>query len=428
MQPIPYTLTNDLITVIVDGQPLVVRSGGAQYAALREALFREEWEKALELTKSPKSALAEYIGKAGLGKFTVDGTTLKFGDQEVPADVTGRIDAMLTRGESPVPLLRFFERLQQNPSWRSVTQLFNFLQKANIPIEEDGTFLTYKGVNQDLTDKYTGTIDNSPGQVVRLPRNQISDDENELCHFGLHVCSPEYLGFFGGDRTVVCRVKPEDVVCIPKDHRSAKMRVCEYEVVGHYTGQLLPSTSVTKTDLVDDQYEDEEDADEESETDQVDEIEDEIEHINEPTPTKPVEAISLTFDEKALVTGGDIIGAIKAIRDRVPGTGLREAKDAVDEERELQRAWGVRPTTSVPSESAEEVQVHAEQSEKLRPARTPVTASDLKKLAKLPPRELLDETIDALRAYAAKLKIVGASKLPGGKVALVKQIAKARRR
>lgn len=430
MQPIPYTLTNDSITLIVDGQPKVVRKGdpqkgGAQYIALRAALFAEEWESALELSKSPAPALAQYLSEAGLGAYTLDGTTLKFGDIVVPADITKRIDAMLTKGESPAPLLRFFDRLQQNPSWRSVTQLFPFLNRENIPIEADGTFLAYKGVNADLTDKHTGKVDNSPGVTNELPRNQISDDPNETCHFGFHVGALGYASgsYFGADRTVVCRVAPEDVVCVPNDHSAQKMRVCKYEVIGFYGGVPLPSTSVKAADVIDDEFDDSDDEpasasryngdgdnyidDDEStrtvaHTDDED-TDDEDEEVLAPVPVE----LTLNAEEEEILLGGNIIGAIKAMRVRIPGSGLRDCKDACDKVRNAQ------PKTPVA----------AEQTTPPRKGRSaPVDCSSLDS------RKLLDQTIDSLRAYAAQLKIVGASKLPGGKAALVKQISKARRR
>lgn len=383
MQPIPYTLTNNSITVIVDGQPKVIREGGAQYAALRTALFNESWAEALELTKSPAPALAKYLSEAGLGAYTLDGTTLKLGDREVPADISGRIDAMLTRGESPLSLLRFFDRLQKNPNWRSVQQLFPFLQKENIPIEADGTFLTYKGVNANLTDQHTGTVDNTPGVVNVMDRNLVSDDPSQPCHYGFHVCSIRYLSYFDAKRTVICRVDPADVVCVPQDHSAQKMRVCRYEVVGHYTGQPLPSTTVTKEDLIDDLFDESEDDDEDDIDDESD-MDTEVREAEEAYDgdgdnfIKEDGEITLNAEEKSTLFGGNI-GAIKLIL-RGSAPAPRKGRSA------------------------------------------PVDCS------KLDSRKLLDQTIDSLRAYAAKLKIVGASKLPGGKVALVKQISKARRK
>jgi hypothetical protein len=150
-------------------------------------------------------------------------------------------------GKSPNPILRFYERLQKNPSKRSVDQLFPFLDKMNIPITEDGCFLAYKGVRDDYMDQHSGTISNRPGTTVKLPRNLVSDDPKEECHFGLHVGAQGYaVGF--GSRTVICKVDPENVVCVPYDHSHQKMRVCEYKVIGNY-GDSLPSDVIDGEEL-----------------------------------------------------------------------------------------------------------------------------------------------------------------------------------
>jgi hypothetical protein len=53
--------------------------------------------------------------------------------------------------------------------------------------------------------------------------------------------APPYVS--GSGRIVVCRVDPEHVVCVPKDASYAKVRVCEYLVIGNF-GQALPSTTI----------------------------------------------------------------------------------------------------------------------------------------------------------------------------------------
>lgn len=350
-QQLPFTLTNEAITVVVDGAPKIVRQGGALYAQLREALLEEDWDRAKELLAKPDGAVAAYIQAGGLTKFTADGTTIKWGDEVLPGDITKRVNAMAAAGEDPAGLLRFFERLQQNPSMRSVEQLFSFLQHNDIPIEPEGTFLAYKGLNQDMTDKHTGTIDNSPGQVHEMPRNKISDDPNHACHEGFHVGSLGYVRGFG-QRTVVCRVAPEDVVCVPYDASAMKMRVCRYEVVGHWTGTPLSSTT-TKPGEVD-----------------VDNTDDEAEEME--------------VDEA-------------------------EESSVADVEREEDAA----PADKQPR----------------RNYRNPVSGKTISSMSRMNARDLMAQTIDALRAYAVrKLKIVGATRLPGGKIRLIKEITKARKR
>jgi hypothetical protein len=129
-------------------------------------------------------------------------------------------------------MVKFTENLLENPSRRAVTELYLFLEKGNLPITSDGHFLAYKKVRDDYLDVYSGTIDNSVGQVVEMERNRVDDDKNNTCSYGLHFCSKDYLQSFSGDRIVILKINPRDVVSIPTDYAFTKGRTCRYEVIG----------------------------------------------------------------------------------------------------------------------------------------------------------------------------------------------------
>jgi len=132
----------------------------------------------------------------------------------------------------------------QNTSLRNIETLYDFMKSAGIPLTDDGCFLAYKFVGNDYKDCYSRTIDNSVGSVVKMDRNKVDDDPNRTCSRGLHVGNFEYSGSPSGDRRVViCKVHPKDVVAIPVDYDAAKMRVCEYEVVG----EVEKSTKMVST-------------------------------------------------------------------------------------------------------------------------------------------------------------------------------------
>ncbi len=165
-----------------------------------------------------------------------------YGDVALPDNLNEKIAQMATEGQDPTMLFNFWVRLKKNPSWRSVQQLFGFLNHDNIPLTKDGCFLAYKSVRGDWKDMHSGVWDNKPGTVNKMPRNEISDDPNHACHVGFHVGALDYARSFGGSRIVVCKVDPEHVVCVPFDASHQKMRVCEYKVVAEYSGQPLSST------------------------------------------------------------------------------------------------------------------------------------------------------------------------------------------
>jgi hypothetical protein len=124
------------------------------------------------------------------------------------------------------------ENLMANPSYRAVNELYGFLEKNNLPITSDGHFLAYKKVREDYKDCHSGTFDNSVGKVVEMERNQVNDNKEQTCSAGLHFCSEGYLRHFGGERVMILKINPRDVVSIPTDYNDSKGRCCRYEVIG----------------------------------------------------------------------------------------------------------------------------------------------------------------------------------------------------
>jgi hypothetical protein len=131
-------------------------------------------------------------------------------------------------------MVNFMHNLMKNPSKRSVDELYGFLEKNNLPLTPDGHFLAYKKVRRDFKDIHSGTMDNSPGTIVEMERNQVDDNKDQTCSTGLHFCGLSYLDHFGGSdsRVVIVKIDPADVVSIPSDYNGAKGRACRYEVIG----------------------------------------------------------------------------------------------------------------------------------------------------------------------------------------------------
>lgn len=250
MSDISYSATRDSITVVVTGTAHVVRKGTANYAKLKQALHDERWDDVPGLLTVEKT-----IEGWSNGEFAVVKGVLQYQGEKAPDGFSRRVLAMLTAGEDAQPLLNGFERLDRNPSSRSVAQLPAFLVHEGIPFEPQGTFLAYKSVRSNYQDHHSGKLSNKPGTVLKVKRNRVSDDPNHSCHFGLHVGALKYAQDFGaGGRIVIVRVDPEHVVCVPHDSSSQKMRVCQYEVVGDWNGRQMPST-VMETDAARDQRE-----------------------------------------------------------------------------------------------------------------------------------------------------------------------------
>ncbi len=243
-----YTLTSDSVVISWEGKPVTVRKGHTNFEGLRKAIVNEDWD-ALPRFLTVEKTLAEYAQ----GEFKFKDGKFFYGELELPSNMKKKMETMASRGEDPSIILKFYERLRKNPSWRSVTQLFQFLDKENIPLTKDGCFLAYKGVRNDYLDKHSGTWSNKPGVVNKMPRNEISDDPQQACHVGFHVGALGYAkGFAPGGRLVICKVDPEHVVCVPYDASQEKMRVCEYKVVGEWNGEPMDSATFDDYDDVKD--------------------------------------------------------------------------------------------------------------------------------------------------------------------------------
>jgi hypothetical protein len=176
------------------------------------------------------------------GKITVDpaGECIVYDGNLISNKLTDRIMTLLKeRGQDGVQLLvNFLEKLMENPSYRAVNSLYDFLLHNDIEIIENGNFYAWKRVRANMTDVHSGEFDNSVGSTVEMPRNLVNEDPEQTCSAGLHVAARHYLRSFSGPVVVKCEVDPRDVVAIPRDYNNSKMRVCRYKVVENVTEDM----------------------------------------------------------------------------------------------------------------------------------------------------------------------------------------------
>lgn len=223
-----YTVTKDSVSIILNGETLSLRRGSPNFEAARAAVLNDV-EEGIEKLFRPGHAVEQWLGKG----YTLHEGRIMFQGEALPGELSGRLMRMAEQKVSPAPWMKFWVRLQNNPSMRSVHQLYGFLENKGIPIDETGCILAYKAVRNDYLDYHSGKFSNTVGSKHSMPRNKISDDPNHACHEGFHVGALEYARTFGGPerRILICRVDPADVVCVPYDCSMQKVRVCRYEVL-----------------------------------------------------------------------------------------------------------------------------------------------------------------------------------------------------
>lgn len=226
-----WTANSKFISITSGRETFNADSTHAKFREALQALVEDRVEDALNLINVKKA-----IEKFTQGHVRIEGGSVFYRDIEITGTITDRIVDAFNKGEDFQPLLKFFENLMLNPSRKAVYRLFDFLAANDIKLTEDGHFIAWKKVRGDYKDIYTGTFDNSPGKLVKVERFEVEEDDEKTCAKGLHVCSKTYLGHYSGsskDIVLAVKVNPAMVVAIPKDYNNAKMRVCEYLVLGH---------------------------------------------------------------------------------------------------------------------------------------------------------------------------------------------------
>jgi transcriptional regulator with XRE-family HTH domain len=159
--------------------------------------------------------------------------------------LTKRIIEIIKEGKPVSAMLKFMDNLYQNPEPFAINELYDWLNGCKLPITDRGTFMAYKRVKSNYMDCYTGTVDNSVGQIVFMKRCDVNPNRKETCSRGLHFCSIAYLPEYPGDRIMMVEINPKDVVSIPDDYDFSKGRTWLYEVV-----KEIPQEKLTK--LLDD--------------------------------------------------------------------------------------------------------------------------------------------------------------------------------
>ena len=242
-----------VVNAFVGGEAYTFDKNHHNYNALIRHLKSgnvEHFEAAYDVASSVEHFCVGYVH--------VKNGTLNWNGIPMPELFTDRILDMKKEGFDFDSMLNFMCNLNDNPSDKSILELFDFMQNKNLPITQDGHFLAYKAVRPDFKDIYSGSIDNSVGEVVEVDRSKVDSNRNRHCGAGLHVGAIDYVTSYGGinldnhddndsdggNQIVICKVNPADVVSVPSDAKFQKLRACRYEVVAIFEDVFDKSVEV----------------------------------------------------------------------------------------------------------------------------------------------------------------------------------------
>ena len=245
------------LTLILKNKAHQVLPDHINYRLIMDSLQSASEDELLELVDI-QTAVATF----SQGRVEVKNGKVLYDGEEVHGAISKRILEFMSKGLPFQPLVNFLDNLMENPSMQSQTELYDFLEHQYLPITEDGHFLAYKAVRNDYKDKYAGTFDNRVGSICEMRRAKVDDNRGVGCSQGLHAGALNYVASYGsvdsGDKIVIVKINPKDVVSVPNDCNCEKLRTCRYEVVGEYQGELLKP--LYKSEFSEDDYDDEEEA------------------------------------------------------------------------------------------------------------------------------------------------------------------------
>ncbi len=263
-------ITNNkaIILILSDNTNVRVEKTDKNYAKILKSfeLPKDEQESVILAILNPvilgKSAVNDVDG------FELINDEIHYQGERLPAALETKVLSILEDGLPLEHFVKFWERLQNNPSATSINELVDFLSYKELPITDDGFFIAYKGVDSSYwsvkgntstkvtqgTVNSSGQILNSIGSIIEVPRRAVDDNRENECSHGLHVGSLDYAKSWA-TKVVVVKVDPADVVSVPKDCSCQKCRVSKYEVLYDFVGEI--TASVVSDDGEDDIVEEE---------------------------------------------------------------------------------------------------------------------------------------------------------------------------
>lgn len=239
---VSYTVTGSesngtQMLIVIDGKAHVVTEAHPNFEQIMERLLSKEFEGLARMVDAQAHILSQLSDNV-----TISGDTLYYKGEPLYTRLSNTILDFYRKGRSFTNLVNFMEKLFLNPSKHSRTQLFEFLDRHDFAITDDGDFLAYKGVQADFRSVTAGPgivngervsggyLDNTPGNLLEYDRSEVMDDPSVACAEGLHAGTWGYASSFG-PVVVEVKINPADVVSVPNDSNFQKIRTERYYVL-----------------------------------------------------------------------------------------------------------------------------------------------------------------------------------------------------
>lgn len=304
MSNVPFNLCEGHLVLVVCGKPYNIEKGDHRFLDLIDAIKTDkEEDEFLEILERQECVIKEKVLPDKFLEFkeiSVDGDDIYYGDERIDDTLLDEVAALRDLDMPLGGIMKFIERCYNNMEERARTELLSFIKNCGLTIDSEGFIIAYKAVRQNYMDKHSNTIDWSVGQIPKMNRDLVENDPSKACGEGLHAGGLGYVKKHGnhGDRIVIVKIDPFNVVSIPYDSGCQKLRCCEVEVIGDYEGELLHTVYDSNSSTKDMYDYDEEYDDYDEEEDYWDDWEDDYEDLDEEPLDNDVEDSKITFEEE----------------------------------------------------------------------------------------------------------------------------------
>ena len=256
-----YFKDNKQLTVyFADGNSAVWQADNPQFDRVLELCKSNDWIQIEMLHNQAKVLLNNKVSIQGdkltietdenaeslsLDKGQGNKLTVDLGTADESDPIIAFIKLLKDKGTVDTEIERikpFLQNVFENPFIDAVQEIYEYCKAMDFEITEDGCFLAYKYVNEDLTSCHDGKTKHAIGEYTEVEK--FDTNRHNHCSQGLHFCSKSYLS--SGDRTIiVVKINPKDVISIPTDYNFAKGRCRRYMMVGF----IAPDGTLQTTNL-----------------------------------------------------------------------------------------------------------------------------------------------------------------------------------
>lgn len=234
-----YNITASSVVLFKTGKRLVAHSSHPNFRAIIDRIKNKQYnniERLFEIKRTIEKVFNVQI---------VDGKEVRYNGNLVHSGVSKQILDFIKMGIPHRPLVKFLNKLMQNPSQASRDSLYSYIGDKYLPITEDGDFIACKAIRKDWLDIHSGKVSNRVGETVMMKRSDVNPSSQECAGSGLHVGSSEYIKAYGGaeSKYIMVKINPRDVVVVPQESGYGKIRVCRYKVIREVSLDQIDFTS-----------------------------------------------------------------------------------------------------------------------------------------------------------------------------------------